>query len=1099
MKSYNNILNNLQDNESVLSLTVNNIDYYDDNKLIGVNCDPQIILTLNKSTKYIYFKMNLESNDTFGIVQIFYSGEGEDFSEKHCVNISKKDSCYECYLELDRSASKLRIDPISSNEKFEILDFQVLTISEEEYKNSIEDSISEPNSTYDSWKIVNELTDNRKKYLFDNLSRCDYKPLISIIIPIYNPSIALLKKALDSVKNQMYTNWEICIVDDCSTHSFVRPYLNSIATLYKNVSVAFNEVNSHISVTTNNAVDNANGDYLIFLDQDDVLTEDALMEVVLYLNKYSCCDLLYSDDDKIDIDDNCFAPQFKPSWSPEYLISFMYCGHLKCVKKSLFDELGGFRKGYEGSQDYDFYLRAAEKAKHVGHIPRILYHWRVVSGSTAAGGNEKDYSFQAGIDAVQDALDRRKIYGRAYQPEWAAKNGNGIYAIDFPHSGPSVGIIIPTKNGLDLLRRCVSSLGKTNYTNFKIYIIDNESDEIETIDYLDSLTHCEILKIKSPNGKFSFSYINNEAVKHVDEEFVLFLNNDTEIINPNWLSQMVGYLQFKGVGSVGARLLFPDNRIQHAGIIHGLTHGFPITSGRLLNGYEWGELASTVTSKNFAAVTAACMLTPKALFEKMGGFDDRDFSVAFNDCDYGYRLHMEGYRSVLAPEALLYHYEGASRGHGDKPVEESAYISKYGSWKDPYYNPNLSMNCSDYSVDSKTVVLHDVPKFRVMMVTHNLNLEGAPKSFYEIVKGVKRAGLIEPVVVSHKDGPLAELYKKENIEVIVIDNFNLFSLHNDCDVEEFLNKQLAFIDSLNVSVIYGNTVEACWAIQCAKKLNLPSIWNIRESEDPPFAPYNGNPLIKSMMVDSMQYPYKVVFVADATQVVYQQLNSENNFMTIYNGFDEEIANEKGKSLDRKAIRHELGVEDDELLLLTLGTVCERKGQKDIVYAIRELSDKYVNKIKICIVGDRKSLDYSKELHKLIGSLDEAFRNRISVVDETSDIHRYYIASDIFVCSSRVESFPKVIQEAMYYRLAIITTPVFGIVEQVKNNTSALYYNPGDIDMLKNHITNLVDDDRKRERISFNAKVALNILPDISNMAAQYESIFKEAWLSGKSR
>ena len=964
------------------------------------------------------------------------------------------------------------------------------------FKNDINDDFKI--TPYPSWLSVNKLTPNRLEYLQMNLSKCTYTPMISIVIPVYNPPLEFLIKAIESVQNQIYKNFEICIVDDCSTNTLIKPFLENLQRKYANIKIAFNIKNLHISLSTNNAVELASGEYLVFLDQDDELTYDALAEIILYLNKHKNCDLLYSDDDKIDTNGNCFDPQFKPDCSPEYLLSFMYCGHLKCVKKSLYIELGGFRKGYEGSQDYDFYLRAFEKAQHIGHIPRILYHWRVIPGSTAAGGNEKNYSFQAGLNAVTDALTRRNIHGKAYHPEWALKNGNGIYAIEFPDEGKSVGIIIPTKNGYNLIKRCVESLQKTTYKNYKIYIIDNESSEQKTIDYLNSLNHCEILKIKSRNGQFSFSYINNEAVKYVKEELVLFLNNDTEVINPKWLSQMVGYMQFEGVGSVGAKLLFPDNQIQHAGIIHGLTQGFPITSGRLLADWEWGYLASTVTSKNFSAVTAACMLTPKKLFQELGMFDDVEFSVAFNDCDYGYRLYQHGYRNVLAPEALLYHYEGATRGHGDKPSEESSYIKKYGNWKDPFYNVNLAMDSSNYDIASISAVLHTIPKFRVMMVTHNMNLEGAPKSFYEIVKGIKKRGLIEPVVVSHIDGPLRKLYDELGVEVLVIEHFNLFSLTQDHQIQNFIQEKINLISNLNVDLIYGNTIEAFWAMECAKKMNLACVWNIRESEEP-FSAYNHNPEMKRHMIDSIKYPYKVVFVANATKNVYQALNTQNNFMTIYNGFDEELAKFKTEDYNKDELRKTLNILEDELSVLILGTVCERKGQKDLVEAIAILEDNIVEKMKFFIVGDRKILNYSKEMHQLIESLPEKKKGRITVVDETTDIYKYYLTSDIFICSSRIESFPKVIQEAMYYQLAIITTPVYGIVEQVKHNISALYYNPSDIRMLSKHIEDLYQDEQLRNKLSTNAKTALQIFPNIDTMAGKYEEVFKEAWLSGEAR
>lgn len=951
---------------------------------------------------------------------------------------------------------------------------------------------------YDAWLQVNQLNTNQIEYLLSNLNTCSNMPLISIIMPVYNPSLLLLEQAIESVQTQIYTKWEICIVDDASTNTFVKPYIENLAKHNSNIKFHFSEKNAHISATTNKAVDMANGEYLIFLDQDDVLTPDALIEVVLHINKHSSTDLMYSDDDKIDLEGNYFAPQFKPDWSPEYLLSFMYCSHLKCVKKSLYEEVGGFRLGFEGSQDYDFYLRASEKANNIVHIPKILYHWRVIPGSTAAGGNEKNYSFQAGVNAVQEALNRRQVKGIAYQPKWALENGNGIYAIDFPDEGKTVGIIIPTKNGLDLLKRCITSLKATTYKNYTIYVIDNDSDCPKTLTYLENLHHCKILKISSPNKTFSFSYINNRAVELIDEELVLFLNNDTEVINPKWLSQMVGYLQFDGVGSVGARLLFPDNRIQHAGIIHGIDNGFPITSGRLLPKWDWGYMAATVTSKNFAAVTAACMLTPRKLFLKLNGFDESDFNVAFNDCDYGYKLYQSGYRNVLAPEAELFHHEGVTRGDNDKPAEEAAYIRKYINWKDPYYNPNLATNCSDYTIDAKSVVLHKIPKFRLLMITHNLNLEGAPRSFYELAKELKRKGAIEPVVISHSAGPLLDLYEDEGIEVTIIDGFNLFSMSNTNQINQFLQRMTDMIVKLNIDVVYGNTIETFWGMQCAKKINIPSVWNIRESENP-FSSYNHNLNIKTLMIDSLQYPYKVVFVANATKVVYEPLNTQYNFMTIHNGFDQALVEKKIKGIKPHELKTKLGIKETDLIVLIVGTVCDRKGQMDLIKAIELLDTSAINNMSFIIVGDRKSLEYSKNMHAFINKLSPNKKEKIIIIDETHDTHLYYMIADIFVCSSRIESFPKVIQEAMYYKLAIITTPVYGIVEQVKNNISALYYDPANIEQLARHLQSLYHDSKLLNHLSENAKIALDTLPTLAEMSADYEIIFQEAYLSGGSR
>ena len=960
------------------------------------------------------------------------------------------------------------------------------------FKNNINDDFKI--TPYLSWISVNKLTKNRLDYLKMNLDRCSYKPLISIIIPVYNPPMDFLKKAITSIQNQFYKNFEICIVDDCSTDENVKHFLDHLQQSNSNIKVKTNSVNSHISITTNNAVDLADGEYLVFLDQDDELTNDALAEIVLYLNKNKNCDLLYSDHDKIDTSGNRFDPEFKPSWSSEYLLSFMYCGHLKCVSKELFLEVDGFRRGFEGSQDYDFYLRASEQAKHIGHIPRVLYHWRVIPGSTAAGGNEKSYSFQAGVNALQEALERRKVTGKAYHPEWALKNGNGIYAIDFPNTGKSVAIIIPTKNGYDLLKRCVDSLKKTTYLNYKIYIINNESDDQKTINYLNSLKYCQVLNIQSPKGQFNFSYINNEAVKKVTEELILFLNNDTEVINPKWLSQMVGYLQFQDVGSVGAKLFFPDDRIQHAGIIHNLVHGFPYISGRLAPSWDGGYMSTNFSSKNYMAVTAACMLTPKSLFLELGGFDEENFAVAYNDCDYGYKLVTRNYRNVLAPDATLYHYEGLTRGYLDKPLEEKNYVRKYATLEDRYYNKNFKINTTDYSIDATSLVLHKVPKFRIALFTHNMNMEGAPRFIYDLACTLKKQDIIEPVVISACAGPLKIHYDQAGVENYILDNFSLFSLIDRDIIDQFLMQITEFIKSLSVDVVYGNTIQGFWIVQSGKMLNLPSILNIHESEEA-FSPFNYSPYIKELAIDALAFAYKVIFVSDASMDVYQHLETRNNFISIRNGFDHSKIKTKTSHLNRKDLRNKYNL-NDKVNLLLLGTVCERKGQRDIIESLEYFNQQDLDNVIIHIVGDRKSLAYSQDLHTRVKQLPEILQQKIKIFDETpEDIYHFYIMADMFVCTSRIESFPKVIQEAMYFQLPIVTTPVFGIKELLKDRVSALFFEPGDAKKLASKITALLQDKAYRDQLALNANISLEICSTNEEMVNKYQKIIQEAWLS----
>ncbi|MFW1170086.1 glycosyltransferase family 2 protein, partial [Vibrio parahaemolyticus] len=284
------------------------------------------------------------------------------------------------------------------------------------------------------------------------------RPLLSLVMPVYNPPVKFFKKAIQSVLAQVYGNWELCIADDCSTNSEVKLLLEEMQKIDSRIKVTFRESNGHISAATNSAAEIASGEILVFMDQDDEITPDALAEIALYMDANPTADVIYSDDDKIDVQGKRFAPQFKPDWSPELLLSYMYFGHIFSVSRELYWEVGGTRVGFEGSQDYDLALRVTEKASHVGHIPTVLYHWRVLPGSTAASGDEKNYSFQTGINAVQDALDRRNVNALVHQPSWALEAKAGLFEHSFGDSGPSVAIIIPTKNQAEILSRLLVSL-----------------------------------------------------------------------------------------------------------------------------------------------------------------------------------------------------------------------------------------------------------------------------------------------------------------------------------------------------------------------------------------------------------------------------------------------------------------------------------------------------------------------------------------------------------------------------------------------------------------------------------------------------------------
>ena len=1023
---------------------------------------------------------------------------------------------------------------------------------------------------YDAWLAVNNWGDRSRQYLISRLESCRTPlPKISVVMPVYDPPLKFLHQGISSVLNQVYQNWEFCIADDCSSNPKIREILTERAKTDSRIKLTFRSENGNISAATNSAAELATGDFLLFLDNDDELTPDALGEVALYISQNSEIDFLYSDDDKISTEGKRFDPQFKPEYSPELLLSYMYIGHLCVVRKEIFDKIGGFRIGFEGSQDYDFALRATEISRQVGHLPLVLYHWRTTPGSTAISGGEKPKSFLAGQKALQESLIRRGVAGNIYQPDWAVREKLGIFKPTFPDQGDSVTIIIPTKNQVKLLKACVESLRKTTYHNYQIFVIDNESDEPETLEYLAGLKclysgedNILVFPMKNTDGKFNFAAINNRAVEQVKTEYILFLNNDTEIISPYWLSQMMGYAKIPGVGAVGAKLIYPDKRIQHAGVIHGLHHGLAGHAFKLLHSENRGYLSQAFVSKNYSAVTAACMLTPRKLFLELGGFDEENFAVAYNDADYGYRLLKSGYRSVYCADAELIHKEGTSRGYSDNPQEEANYRRKYSQMIDGFYSPHLSLESDCFQIQPRRYFIRNLevrsqkpevfmnsgsskkepeintqvkvdksdkeseinnqtleknypneseinnqisystenfstsqkeafPRIKILMCSNSLNLTGAPLHQLEIALKLAKDGIVEPIIFSVNDGELREIYQQQNIQVIVKDN-PLEHIYQRHAYDTALTTFAQEIKSLNIDVMYINTLENFFMVDVAQMLNIPSVWNVHESE--PWQTYFnrfGNE-IAARALECFRYPYRIIFVSDATRNRYLPLNSHHNFTVIHNGLDLELLKKASAKWSRQEARSVLGVKEDEIVILLLGTVCERKGQHDLIRALSFMPEEERQKIKCFLVGDRPNL-YSLKLHELVKNLPEEIQQRVEIVGETPETAKYYQAADIFVCTSRIESFPRVILEAMSYSLPIVTTPVFGIVEQVKPNINGLFYTPENPEELANVLTSLLIDEELRHKFATNAKYVLESLNNFAEMTETYGQIFQEAY------
>ncbi|MCK9419436.1 MAG: glycosyltransferase family 2 protein [Nitrospirae bacterium] len=529
-------------------------------------------------------------------------------------------------------------------------------------------------------------------------------PKISLVVPAYNTPKKYLVAMIESVASQSYSNWELCIAYGGNHDLDVNTILERYASNESRIIVKLLN-NRGIAGNSNEAIALSTGDYIAFLDHDDTLASFALFELVKAINENPGADLLYSDEDILSDDGTKrMEPQFKPDWSPDLLRSFNYICHLTALSKQLLALIGPFREGFEGSQDHDLFLRASEQSKKIVHISKVLYHWRSHASSVAMNMSAKLYAFDAGKRAVADHLDRIGFDGTVEDGLFL-----GSYKINFAiHGAPLISIIIPNHNNFVDLQKCVQSvLGKLTYANYEIIIVESNSSDPAVFHYYEQLGTDKRIKVIVWDKPFNYSAVNNYGAGHSSGSMLVFLNNDTEIINTDWLQQMAGHAQRKDVGAVGAKLYYPDDTIQHGGIILGL-RGITGHAHRYFPRDSHGYMGRLKVVQNVSAITGACFMTRKVVFEKVGGFDE-DYPLAFGDIDYCLKLRGRGYLIVWTPYAELYHYESKTRGSDEEvPEKKLRFFREFELYKnkwqhmplldDPYYNPNLTRDSENFSI-----------------------------------------------------------------------------------------------------------------------------------------------------------------------------------------------------------------------------------------------------------------------------------------------------------------------------------------------------------------------------------------------------------------
>ena len=882
----------------------------------------------------------------------------------------------------------------------------------------------------------------------ESAKRFHFKPTFSILMPIYNVEPQWLNAAIESVLNQSYPHWQLCLADDASTSAATRQALDQLPNDPRIVLTRRPE-NGHICAATNSAADLANGEFIALMDNDDLLAPQALFAVASRLQQRPDADLIYSDEDKIDAAGTRYDPQFKPDWSPDLLLSYNYINHFVTVRRSLFERVGRFRLGFEGSQDHDLLLRLSESTTRIEHVAEILYHWRALPSSTAGLAMVKPYVHNAGRKAVAEACQRRGIAGNWSTPGFAQQLGLPILANEGVETGPSVAIIIHGNS--ELARRTLQAIqARTCYRNFTPYLVLDSDAE--------SLNRCAAGRT---------------------EELLLFLEAGLEPIADCWLRRMVAALQPKRVGTVGALIRNGDQRIVSAGTVLGMTerrvpvNAFAGVVPNPVSYYFYAEVTRTISAPG-----QGCLLTKRELFDRVGGFDADRFPNSLWDVDFALRLNGLGQRSVHVGGAA-FHVENRDCQRGDSPIEQRAFQRAHGTDSDPFHNPNFELGTtfSPRFDAQRPASKPSDSRLSLLFATHNLTaFEGAPKIIHDVA--IDFAQQADVTVYAPETGPAAIGYLDAGIDVVASGKpYRRRFIDGQWTMAEYDQAQadlLQLFRTVKPDVVVANTLGMFPLMEAARRLDIPTVLAIQESYTPAMRQRLFSRVGQWRCERAFGYADRVIFASNDCADCYADWNGRRNFVVIPNGIDVGPINNYLRSAPPRS--------DNRLSIVTLGTVCERKAQHILVEAVARIAEERRD-FTVQLVGARDGVPYLEHVRTLIARHN--LSDIVLTVAETDRVWDYLHSADIFVCTSHVEAYSLSIMEALAFGLPIVSTPCGGLNQQVTWNRNALRFDFDDVEALAKHLRLLLADAPRRETMGRESRAAFELALSHNGMRQRY--------------
>jgi GT2 family glycosyltransferase len=897
------------------------------------------------------------------------------------------------------------------------------------------------------------------------------RPLISVVVTMQGVEPRAARESLASLREQVYPDREVILVGGSE----------ATAATIGGRAVVLGGADPDAFEAVRRAVDRAEGEYVVVVEGGARLAPDALLEYARAATEADePADLIFSDEDRVDRDGRRFGPRFRPGWSPEAMLSQPAIGRTFAVRRSTIERVGGIRPEYGEAWSHDLALRLAEGPSRFDRIPRVLVHVPAERGGPDPIDQCSTTTISRLARALVDAVGRRGIEANVSRPDWAARERFPAFELDFPESGPRVTILIPTKDRVHLLRRCIDSvLGRTSYRDFEVVVIDDGSEEPETVAYLERLgPPCRVVRIEPEEDGFNYARIHNEAIESLgdDSEFVVFLNNDTEVRRPEWLSQLVGFGSMPGVGAVGARLLYADGRVQHAGILTDLYHGNPGHASRLAPWWDGGDRGQARLARNFGAVTAACMLVRRSTFRELGGFDEERFAVGYNDVDFCLRLGRRGLRCVYAPRAELFHFEGASRGFEEDRREAVAYRASWGSRVDPYHHPALLRGDERLGICTRRLGAVGMPgdrPLRLLLDVDRLDGTGNGRFVLALAEGLRDRGRVVPTIRAGRDGVIGDRLRELAFRV---------EIAGQSGEDRPIGRPWEVSEG-EFELIHAVGVGRFEAIREGRRAGLPSIWTVRETTDFREAFGGLDEGRARAAIEAFSDAYRVTFPAWGVRRPYHPVEARWNYEVIA----EDVPSTAG-ALGRVGAREALGIAPGARVLACLHDT-EDRGAFDFLRAVVPLLQLGRGMVAIITAPDELLREMARE--EAVRSMTDRIRLIPGSVDPTS----WLAASDLLVCPSRRDLSPEAIGLGRALGLPMVLGEVPGIEEFARPGRDALVFQAGDVPAMRSKIERLIDDEESRRRLA----TAGGPVDRAGNMVAAFERLYREAIAVGVGR